>query len=163
MIQVTGGDPRDPGATALLRESHAMLVKLFPAEANHHLSVDDLCGPDIAFFTAISGDGVVGTGALADRKYYGEIKSVFVLPDARGAGVGTAILAAIEAEARKRSLSCLRLETGPGLDAAIRLYRRAGYSFREPFGSYRDDPLSIFMEKPLTCRSRIRCAAEGWR
>ncbi len=151
MIVVSRGDPRDPGAAALLRESHGMLTKLFPGDANHHLSVDDLCGPEVAFFTALSGDDVVGTGALADRRGYGEIKSLFVAPDARGAGVGAAILAAIETEARTRSLPCLRLETGPGLDAAIRLYRRAGYSVREPFGGYGDDPLSLFMEKSLVC------------
>ena len=151
MIVVARGDPREPGAAALLRESHALMMKLFPAEANHHLSIDSLCGSDITFLTATRSGSVLGTGALADRKVYGEVKSVFVASDARGAGIGAAILAALEAEACARSFSCLRLETGPGLDAAIRLYRRAGFSIRGPFGSYRDDPLSIFMEKSLAC------------
>ena len=149
MISVGRGDPRHPDVTALLEESHAMLVKLFPAEANHHLSIDGLCGPDIVFFTATCRKAAAGVGALADRRTYGEIKSVFVAPEARGGGIGSALLAAIEAEARIRSLSCLRLETGPNLDAALRLYRHNGFSIRGPFGSYRDDPLSIFMEKSL--------------
>ncbi len=149
MILVARGDPRDPEATALLEESHAMLTRLFPAEANHHLSVAGLCRSDIAFFTASSDEAVVGVGALADRRTHGEIKSVFVVPEARGNGVGSAILAAIESEARTRSHSCLRLETGPNLDAALRLYRHNGFSVRAPFGSYRDDPLSLFMEKSL--------------
>jgi len=149
MISVVGGDPRDPGAMALLRQSHAILVRLYPSEANHHLSTDGLCSPDITFLTANRGESPIGVGALADRGTYGEVKSVFVSPDARNAGAGAAILDVIETEARARSLSCLRLETGAGLDPAIRLYRRAGFSVRGPFGGYRDDPLSIFMEKSL--------------
>ncbi len=152
MISVTRGDPRGPEATALLRESHALLERLFPAEANHHLSIDGLCTPDVAFFTASSDEAVIGIGALADGGTHGEIKSVFVAPHARNSGAGAAILAAIEAEALMQSLSCLCLETGTGLDAAIRLYRRAGFCIRGPFGSYRDDPLSIFMEKSLAHR-----------
>jgi putative acetyltransferase len=31
----------------------------------------------------------------------------------------------------------------------VGLYRRFGYREREPFGEYRADPLSIFMEKFL--------------
>ena len=30
-----------------------------------------------------------------------------------------------------------------------RLYEGAGFRRRAPFGSYRADPLSVFMEKPL--------------
>lgn len=155
MIRVTRGDPRDPEAAALLRESHAMMTRRFPAEANHYLSVDALCGPDITFFVANRANTTVGTGALADRGSYGEIKSIFVAPIARGAGVGAAMVRAIEAEAYARSLTCLRLETGTGLNAAIQLYRRAGYSIRGPFNGYRDNPLSIFMEKPLAGRSPV--------
>ena len=149
MILVARADPRVPDASALLQKSHAMLVKLFPAEANHHLSIDGLCSPDIAFFTATRCKGVVGVGALADRGTYGEVKSVFVAPDARGMGVASAILAAIEAEAHARAHSFLRLETGPNLHAALRLYRREGFVVRGPFGGYRDDPLSVFMEKAV--------------
>ncbi len=149
MSLVTKGDPRDAGAMALLRESHAMMVKLFPTDACHYLSIEGLCGPDIVFFVATDATCTVGTGALADRGSYGEIKSLFVAPDARGTGIGAAMLDAIEIEARGRALPCLRLETGTGLDAAIRLYRRTGYSIRGPFDSYRDHPLSVFMEKPL--------------
>ena len=46
-------------------------------------------------------------------------------------------------------VTTLRLETGIKQDAAIRLYESAGFHRRGPFGSYRDDPLSVFMEKPL--------------
>jgi putative acetyltransferase len=77
-----------------------------------------------------------------------EIKSMFVLPEARGRGIGRAILAAIEDALRGR-VHTLRLETGIKQDPAIALYESVGFRRRGPFGSYRDDPLSVFMEKPL--------------
>jgi putative acetyltransferase len=77
-----------------------------------------------------------------------EVKSMFVVPEARGRGIGRALLAAIEQALRGR-VSVLRLETGTRQDAAIRLYESVGFQHRGPFGSYRDDPLSVFMEKRL--------------
>jgi putative acetyltransferase len=43
----------------------------------------------------------------------------------------------------------LRLETGIHQPEALGLYRAAGFVERGPFGPYRPDPLSVFMEKPL--------------
>ena len=149
MITVEKGDPRDPQATALLQSSHALMQGLFPAASNHYLSIDDLCTPEISFFIARQNDTVLGTGALANKSSYGEIKSMFVSPDARGTGTGTALLTKIEEAARAKKLPALRLETGPELSSAIRLYERAGFTQCGPFGDYPDDPLSVFMEKRL--------------
>ncbi len=149
MITVETGDPRDPQASALLRASHALMQDLFPAESNHYLSIDDLCVPSISFFVARQNDRIVGTGALADKAAYGEVKSMFVDPSARGSGIAAAILQKIEATARSRNLPVLRLETGHSLHAAHRLYERHGFTRCGPFGDYPDDPLSLFMEKPL--------------
>jgi putative acetyltransferase len=41
------------------------------------------------------------------------------------------------------------LETGPYQHQALGLYERLGYARRGPYGDYRDDPLSVFMEKRL--------------
>ena len=43
----------------------------------------------------------------------------------------------------------MRLETGIRQPEAIGLYRSAGYAEIGPFGAYRPDPLSLFMEKRL--------------
>ncbi len=148
-VTVEPGDPRHPQATALLCASHALMQELFPSESNHFLSIDELCTPGIAFFIARREDAILGTGALADKTDYGEVKSMFVAPTARGTGTGAAILEALEAEARTRTLPKLMLETGHSLHAAHRLYQRAGFAFRGPFGAYPDDPQSRFMEKTL--------------
>ncbi len=80
----------------------------------------------------------------------GEIKSMWVTPDRRGCGLGHAMLAAVETAARERGIHVLRLETGIHQPEALGLYRAAGYDEIGPFGAYRHDPLSVFMEKKFT-------------
>lgn len=146
---ISSGDPRDSAATELLRQSHELMDRLFPSEANHYLSVDALCGPGIDFFVARVEGQTIGCAALAHRGDYGEVKSMFVAESARGTGAGQALLAHIEQVARDADLPCLRLETGDTLHAAHRLYERAGFEYTGPFGNYRPDPISLFMEKKL--------------
>ena len=137
-------------------EVHALLLivrswsaGLYPPESRHGLDLAAYAGQDVALFVAREAGVVLGCGAyrLQDDGS-AEVKSMFVLPEARGRGIGRAILAAIETALRGR-VATLRLETGIKQDAAIRLYESAGFHRRGPFGNYRDDPLSVFMEKPL--------------
>jgi putative acetyltransferase len=149
MIIVSRTDPHDPQATALLHQSHALMESLFPPEDNFYLSIDDLCADHIHFFAAREGDTILGTGALAVKDGYGEIKSMFVSEDARGKGVADAILRQLEDHAKTEFLRMLKLETGNVLHAAHRLYGRHGFSMCGPFGDYTEAASSIFMEKAL--------------
>jgi putative acetyltransferase len=135
---------------------HALLVtvrtwseSLYPPESRHGLDLDAYARPEVTLFVAREGGVALGCGAyLLQGDGSAEVKSMFVVPQARGRGIGRAILETIEAALRGR-VTTLRLETGIKQDAAIRLYEDAGFRRRGPFGSYRDDPLSVFMEKPL--------------
>lgn len=149
MITIEPGDPRAPASLALLQASHAMMTELFQPEENHFLSVDQLCGEDIRFFTARSGDTVTGCAALALRDGYGEIKSMFVAPEARGTGTADALMRMLEDEARAAGLPWLKLETGDLLHAAHKLYARHGFETCGPFGAYAANASSVFMEKRL--------------
>lgn len=149
MIIVARTDPHDPQATALLQASHALMESLFPAEDNFYLSVDDLCADTIHFFTARENGVVLGTGALAVKDGYGEIKSMFVSEAARGKGVGDALLRQIEDQAKIEFLRVLKLETGDVLHAAHRLYARHEFVPCGAFGDYTEAASSIFMEKAL--------------
>lgn len=149
MLIVETCDPRMPGAKALLEASHALMQETFPPEDNYYLDIDALTAPDIHFFAAREGDAILGTGALAVREGYGEIKSMFTAPRARGKGVAAALLRQIEDQARELGLPALRLETGKALEAAIRLYERNGFTQRGIFGDYAPNRTSVFMEKPL--------------
>jgi putative acetyltransferase len=148
-VTIQPGDPRSPGATALLKASHALMQSLFSAEANHYLSIDDLCQSDILFFTADLDGETAGCAALALRSGYGEVKSMFVDPGARGAKIGSKLLDRLESEAIAKSLPVLRLETGEKLVAAHKLYTAQGFKTRGPFGDYPDEPTSLYMEKWL--------------
>ena len=148
-LNVEKSSPRSPGATALLNASHAYLSSLYPPEDNYYLSIDALCAPDIAFFVATLDGRASGCAALKAFDGYGELKSMFVDPATRGAGVGTALMVALETEAVERGLGIIRLETGDTLDAAHRLYARHGYAICGPFGDYVEGPHSVFMEKRL--------------
>ena len=149
MLVIEPADPRAPGPRALLEASHALMQELFSPEDNYYLGIDELCTSDIHFFAARDGGQTLGTGALAVRDGYGEVKSMFTAADARGRGVAASLLRRIEDHARSLGLPLLRLETGDALDGAIRLYGRHGFVRCGAFGDYPADGASVFMEKEL--------------
>jgi putative acetyltransferase len=148
-VTVRPGRPDEPAGRALLRESQAYLDARYPPEDNHFLSIEELCAPHVRFFIAEAGGRPCGCGALAVTGDWGEVKSLYVDPAARGAGAGAALMARIEAEARALGLGAMRLETGDDLYPAHRLYRRHGFVTCGPFGAYAEGPHSVFMEKRL--------------
>ena len=101
----------------------------------------------------------VGCGALrALGDGAAELKRMYVVPSARGAGVAKAVLATLERIAVERGWTTLRLETGPRQPEAVALYRGAGYRPTEPFGAYAGDPAaadSLFFERKLTGRPTV--------
>lgn len=148
-IQILPGDPRDPAATALLQASHALMQDLFDPEDNHFLSIDDLCVASVSFFVAKEGPVTLGCAAVANRGSYGEIKSMFVDPAARGKGIANLLMTQLEAHARSQGLVTLNLETGDKLAQAVQLYSRHGFAICGPFGDYEANPSSIFMTKDI--------------
>ena len=143
----------DPGAAeGLLLASHALMDELFPSEDNHYLGLEALRAPSVRFFVARDGTAeaaVLGCGAVALMEGYGEVKSMFTEPAARGRGVGLALLSELERQARSEGLRWLRLETGHALREAMRLYARFGFTECGPFGDYEANSSSVFMEKAL--------------
>lgn len=148
-ISVEQADPRDAEVSALLQQSHALMQALFSPDENHFLSIDELCAPDVTLFVARIDGRAVGTGALALREGYGEVKSMFTDKNFRGYGVAGALLTRIEEAASAHNLPYLRLETGDLLHEAHRLYVRHDFKDCGPFGDYDDSDASIFMEKVL--------------
>jgi GNAT superfamily N-acetyltransferase len=78
-----------------------------------------------------------------------EIKRMYVKPAARGSGVATTVLRALEAAARERGCTILRLETGTAQPEAIRFYEREGYRQIPLFGAYLNSELSVCYELVL--------------
>jgi putative acetyltransferase len=150
-VEVAPASPRQPEALALLRLSDAYFAALYPAESNHLLGVDELDRPGVRFLLARQGARAIGCGALVlgPAGGEGELKRLFVAPEARGLGVGRRVLVALEGIAQGEGVRVLRLETGVAQPESLGLYRSHGYRERGPFGGYDPDPLSVFMEKTL--------------
>jgi putative acetyltransferase len=148
-LTVQTGDPRDPAVVKLLEQSHALMNELFPADSCHYLEIDDLCVPDITMLTISDGNKVIGCGALSNKSTYGELKSMFVDPTARGKGAADMLITELTALAKSKNLPLLCLETGEKLAAAIKLYEKHGFTRRPPFGDYPDHPDSTFMERRI--------------
>jgi len=145
-------DPRQEDVMRMLSALDRYLQSLYPPESNHILDIAALCAPNIRFFVARRGVAPAGCGALRVEAGYGEVKRMYVTPEARGRRLGRAILGCIEDQAAREGLALMRLETGIHQAAAHALYRRGGYTECAPFGEYRLDPLSVFMEKRLLTR-----------
>jgi len=143
-------DPAQSDVVELLRHGEAFSASLYPPESNHHLPLDALRRPEVRFFVGRDAEGkAFATGAVVLHDDWAEIKRMWVEEAARGRGIARQILNVLMAEAGCAGVEMLRLETGVANSAALALYEKTGFKRREPFGDYRPDPLSIFMERQL--------------
>jgi putative acetyltransferase len=71
-----------------------------------------------------------------------ELKRMYVRPEARGDGLADRLLGAIERRARELGATRVKLETGLAQPEAMAVYERNGYHPIEPFGDYKDSPMS---------------------
>ena len=144
-------EPPDQGeAIELLRQSDEFSIALYPPEYLHQADLPALLADNVRFFVARRDGRALGCMALVrNRSGKGELKRCFVTQEARGQGVGLALLTAAEAAAREEGMRAIQLETGIRNNAALRLYRGCGYHDRGPFGGYPDDGVSVFLEKTL--------------
>ena len=94
-------------------------------------------------FVALCEDGRALAGGGIKRLEPGvcEIKRMYVAPEARGRGLGRALLAALEDLARDRGYAIARLDTGAKQPRARLMYERAGYV---PVADYNDNPYASF-------------------
>ncbi|MGY2061519.1 GNAT family N-acetyltransferase, partial [Nocardia gipuzkoensis] len=67
------------------------------------------------------------------------LTELYLTPEARGRGLGTAALRLAEESARRHNIRALHLMVRPENLAAVRMYTRAGYT----------TPPRVFMSKPL--------------
>lgn len=150
LTSITFESADQPEVIALIAELDAYQDGLYPPESRHALDLASLTQPNVLFAVARDQAGqAVGCGAIVLSAEFGELKRLFVSPAARGQGLARRLMERLEAEAAARGCELLRLETGPFQPEALGLYARCGYARCGPYGGYADDPLSVFMEKPI--------------
>ncbi len=146
----------DLDVVSLVTKSDEYLSSLYPPESNHAEPLDVLVGTDSAFFAGYVDEQLVACGAVKlveGDTTYGEIKRVYVDVEHRGKRLATAVMQHLEDYLLASGVRIVRLEAGPLQPEALSLYRKLGYTERGPFGAYKTDPLSVFMEKTLSYNS----------
>ncbi len=123
-----------------------------PAASVFALNLAGLLLPNIAVWSAWSGDKIAGIGALKNHDgQYGEIKSMRTHPDFLRRGVGALLLDHIIGAAVREGLKRISLETGtgPAFDPAISLYLKRGFSQGDTFGDYEASAFNQFFHLDL--------------
>jgi putative acetyltransferase len=141
MITIEGWG--EPDGVKLRAAQRAELAARY-ARDDHEPGLSPSAADVAVFLVARDGDAKpLGCGGLRVLDAVsGEIKRMYVMPEARGTGVAIAVLRELETQARQRGLRTLKLETGIAQPDAIRFYEREGYRRVENFGPYRGAPLS---------------------
>ena len=149
MLTIKPVDPNQIEVMHLIEQLDAYQSSLYPPESNHLDSIDELSQSNAFFLAAYMGSKICGIGSVKLIDDYGEIKRVYLPSNQRGKGVAQAIMKELENHLIKQAVTFARLETGIHQKVAIRLYETLGYYRIDPFGEYKVDPLSVFMEKKL--------------
>jgi putative acetyltransferase len=147
---ITSERPDTADAIVLIAELEAQLEPFYPRASRHGMSVERLLAEAVAFFVLRSQDTPAACGGVKLFDGYGELKRMYVREQFRGLGFGRMMLDHLAGYSHAQGITVLRLETGIHQHAAIAMYERAGFERIQPFGSYTDDPLSVFFEKQLT-------------
>ena len=142
-------DSRDPEFRALILRLDRELRGTYGDTVEATYAQHNLVETDTVIVATID-DVTVGCGCFKpfDAETV-ELKRFFVDPDRRGAGIGRAVISALEAWAKELGYRAAVLETGVEQARAIALYEGSGYARIPSYGPYVGLPLSICMRKPL--------------
>jgi len=150
IISIKPADPRTPPIQKMISELDDYQAALYPPESNHLEPLDKLISPEYFFIAAWKGQDVLGIASFRRVSgTYVEIKRLYVSHQNRGLGLAIKLMDALEEKAIQEGFSEARLETGIHQNEALSLYQRLGYDKTGPFGSYKEDPLSVYMRKKL--------------
>lgn len=146
-------DPDDarlvPCLVAYGREVSEAIGVPFDLKSAGNPDPQDLRPPRGAFFLALQGElpiGCVALKGLGDQQ--GEVKRMWISPEARGLGLAAQLMDVLEARALALGMRRLVLDTNSHLGAALAFYRRQGWQEIE---RYNDNPYAEhFFEKWLS-------------
>jgi GNAT superfamily N-acetyltransferase len=130
-------------AIRLIAALNAELQATFPEPGATHFSLtgEQVRPGDGAFIVTYLDEVAVACGAVRRLdETTAELKRMYVVPHARGTGIGRALVEALEREARLLGATKVVLETGTRLAPAIRLYESMRYRPIPLFGEYLASP-----------------------
>ncbi len=145
-VRFAAVSPADPATAALVEQYFAERSAGFPVVGGYHAALPDpaLFEPPAGVFLRLDDDhgAPIGCGGVRriDPDGIGErleVKHLYLIPPARGAGLGGALLDELERRAIELGARTVVLDTNSALTAAGGLYRSRGYEHVAP---YNDNP-----------------------
>jgi GNAT superfamily N-acetyltransferase len=155
----SGAEPFDSAdAQALCVAQQAEMLELYEGEADIGPSRDGrmFAPPRGVFLVVRDDDGTAvacgGVTRFTHDETKGEVKRMYVVPAARGRGLGRLVLDELERHAGELGFRSLVLETGDRQEPALALYRNSGYVRIPCYPPYdaREGSLSLCFEKELS-------------
>ncbi|MBV8212746.1 MAG: GNAT family N-acetyltransferase [Verrucomicrobia bacterium] len=151
-LLIEARDPLSKEALFLLKEAALEARRLYSdlIDPAAPMPTNQPSRPGDLYLIAFVDGNPVGCGALRkldDRA--AEVRRMYVLRQARRAGIARAILVRLEEEACLLGYETLLLETGNRQGPAMSLYESYGFTRILPFGPYVNDPTSVCYSKPL--------------
>jgi len=141
----------DPVSAALVSDYVAEIRAMYPEWSPNvppRMEASDVEPPTGRWLVAYRDGQAVGCAGLKRLDdHTAEIKRIYAIPEARGAGVARALLRGLEDAARALGYDAVRLDTGAKQPASVALFRSAGYA---PIADYNANPVASFwFEKRL--------------
>ncbi len=149
----SGPEPFDsPDVTALCTAQQEEMRGRYAGEADigPTREVSMFVEPDGVFLVVRDGERAVACGGICrfdDAR--AELKRMYVVPDARGQGLGRRVLVELEEYARSLGYSGIVLETGDRQPESVGLYVSAGFERMPCYPPYSERALSLCFEKWL--------------
>ena len=149
MYIVTNEDPASPSAASLIEALSETLVKITGDSGKSSFDPNDVRGSRARFVVARTSAGTsVGCGAFRPiEESVAEVKRMYAAPGT--SGVGSAVLAHLEREARGLGFAQLWLETRLVNQRAVCFYERKGYVRIPNFGKYVGKAEAVCFAKKL--------------
>jgi GNAT superfamily N-acetyltransferase len=94
-------------------------------------------------------EGGPASSEVPDQMTLGEVKRLYVAPEARRRGVARTLMRELETRAVQRGLAAMVLETGTAQPEALALYESLGFHLIAYYGHYAEDPRSRCYAKHL--------------
>jgi len=152
-MQLVDLKPNDLDVINVFTDIDRLMNTLYPVATAQSLTINELDKPNVYAIGLKNEDGIVACGAIVkqfDIVPYGEIRRLYVKPSYRGKGLSRRIMQILLHHAGEEQIPLIRLETGPKQKKSISLYENLGFQSCGPFGNYKENPQSLFMELGLS-------------
>jgi ribosomal protein S18 acetylase RimI-like enzyme len=149
MILIAEENPNSEDALLIMDELSEALESITGSSGRSSFDPEDVRIPRALFVIARNQSGeAVGCGAIRPiSENAAEVKRMYA--KIKGVGIGSGILAYLEAQARKLGYSVLRLEARLVNQRAVSFYESRGYRRIPNYGKYAANPEAICFEKCL--------------